>query len=86
MFPKSLRGAQFSNAEPSQAPGALKPDEAQLSGNSSEWEVRKQFATEFPTSVCDGAPGQTPRYEHTIFPGQLLWSGSDHSADILNAP
>ena len=40
MFPKSLRGVQSSNAEPSQAASALKADKAQLSGESSEWEVR----------------------------------------------
>ena len=40
VFPKSLRGAHSGDAEPPQAPGAMKPDEAQLSSDSSEWEVR----------------------------------------------
>ena len=40
VFPKSLRGVQSSHAKPSQVPRAVTPDEAQLSGISSEWEVR----------------------------------------------
>ena len=40
MFPKSLRGVQSSDAELPQAPRAVTPDQGQLSGDSSEWEVR----------------------------------------------
>ena len=62
MFPKSLREVQSSDAEPSEAPRAVTPKKAQLSSDSSEWEVRVQPATEMCSSVCDGVPGHISRY------------------------
>ena len=56
VIPKSLRGVQSSEAEPSEAPRAVAPDQGQLSGDSSEWEVRVRPATQSPAFTYDRVP------------------------------
>ena len=83
VIPKSLRGVQSSDAGPYQAPKAVTPDQAQLSGDSSEWEVRVCPTTQISACICDVAPRHISRWhDFSVLPP---WSGAAHSAAIQNS-